>query len=57
MPEALNQRNIFTIRTFQLDEKSLKITVKKPFKYYEEEFSFEDIDNKTFRKKIPTESF
>jgi len=51
MSHILNQRRILTKRYFELTDNSLKISVTKPFKYYEEEFSFEQLGSKVFRKR------
>jgi hypothetical protein len=51
MDKILRQTRILTKRYFELTGNSLKISVTKQFKYYEEEFSFEEIGKKVFKKK------
>jgi hypothetical protein len=51
MSNILKQQRLLTKRYFEITNNSLKISVKKPFKYYEEDFSFEEIGKKVFIKK------
>jgi len=50
MSHILNQRRFLTKRYFEITPSSLKISMSKPFKYYEEEFPFEEIGRKTIKK-------
>ncbi|AMR33326.1 hypothetical protein A0256_18825 [Mucilaginibacter sp. PAMC 26640] len=47
MPAILKQRNFFITKKFQITGNSLKVTVKRPFNYTEDEFTFEEIIPKT----------
>ena len=51
MSNILQQRRILTKRCFEITHNSLKFSVKRPFKYYEEELSFGEIGKKVFKKK------
>ena len=53
MSYYLKQQHFFVKRNFEITDHSLKITVKQPFKHFEEEFSFEEIAKKTFVNKTP----
>ena len=51
MSEIFTQRRFFIKRYFELTNSSLKVTVSKPFNFYEVELSFEDLTRKIFKKK------
>jgi hypothetical protein len=51
MPAILKQRKLFTIKIFEITDKSLKVSIKKWFNYVEDEFTFEEVTTKTTRKQ------
>jgi len=51
MPAILNQRNFFVTKRFEITEHSLKVAIKSPVSYIEDEFPFEEITKKYTRKK------
>lgn len=53
MSNILKQRHFLTKRDFEITDSGLKITVTKPFNYFEREFSFENIEKKTVKRKVP----
>jgi hypothetical protein len=53
MPAILKQRNFFVTKRFEITDNSLKVAIKKPLSYIEDEFTFEEITKKVIRKKSP----
>ncbi|MBS1532867.1 MAG: hypothetical protein JSU01_21365 [Bacteroidetes bacterium] len=53
MPAILKQRNFLVTRIFEISDKSLKVKIKKPLNYFEQNFSFDELGTKTeTRQKI-----
>jgi hypothetical protein len=53
MNTILKQRNFLTKKEFELTDKSLKVSISKPFSFLEDEFTFEQINYKLRREKKP----
>lgn len=53
MPSILKQRNFLATKIFEITDKSLRFQQKTPFSYIENEFTFEELDNKVVHHKKP----
>jgi hypothetical protein len=51
MTAILNQRRFFLTKKFETTDRSLRVSIKTPVSYVEDEFAFEDITTKYNRKK------
>jgi len=53
MSTILKQRNFLITQIFEISDRSLKITVRKPLNYLENEFTFEELGVKIVRLQKP----
>lgn len=53
MPAILNQRKFLLTKRFEITGEALKIGIKSPISYVEDEFTFEELGTKVTRHKKP----
>jgi hypothetical protein len=51
MSAILKQRNLFVTKRFEIAHNCIKVAIKSPISYFEDEIAFEDIGRKSIRKK------